>query len=289
MGYSHAMGDPVGVDLTQQPEVETLIVHLRPHCVLVAAGMAGGIGFNTRYPADLMTHNLQILTNILPTAHRYGVKRLLYFASSCIYPRECPMPAREEMLLTGPMEPTSEPYSLAKLAGLKLCNAYRKQYGADFFGVIPTNLYGPDDTFEPGRAHVVGALFNRIGWAKQMNASEVEIWGTGNARRELLHVDDAAEAAVLLMERYKGEGPVNIGGGEVVSIGDLAQQICEVVGFKGKLRFEASQPEGAPFKALDGHILREMGWCPRRFLPQGLQEVWNAFSALLFGAERKAA
>lgn len=268
-----------GLDAGDPAAVARYFRRSRPTHVIVAAGEKGGIERNRTAPADLMLDNLRVATTVLPLAREHGVPRLLYLASSCVYPRDCPQPAREESLFHGPLEPTSEAYSLAKLAGIGLVRALRRQHGASFIAAIPTNLYGPGDDFDPARAHVAAALMARIDAATRSGAPSVEIWGTGRARRELMHVDDAAEACLLLLEQYDSDQPVNIGGAECVSIGELAVCLREIVGYRGELRFNTSRPDGAPEKRLDGARLRDLGWQPRIPLAAGLAETYAWFRA----------
>jgi len=237
----------------------------------------GGILANDRRPAEFLYDNLMIAANVIAAARRADVKKLLFLGSSCIYPRLAPQPMREQDLLTGPLEPTNQWYALAKIAGLKLCAAYRRQYGSDFISAQPTNLYGPGDTYDPQASHVIPALLAKTRRAKAIAAPEVEIWGTGKPRREFLHVDDLADALVFLMERYSGEEQVNVGWGKDVSIAELARLVAEVVGYKGGFRFATDKPDGAPRKLLEVSKLAALGWHPRIELRDGLADAYRWF------------
>lgn len=246
----------------------------RPEWVFVPGGRSGGIQANQRFPADLMLDNLLIATHILPLAHRYGARRLLYLASSCVYPRLAPQPLQVESLWQGPLEPTNEAYATARLAALTLCKAYRQQHGAPFFTGIPTNLYGPGDHISPEDSHVIPGLLMRMHRAKAEGQPELVLWGSGRARREFLFVDDVADAAILTMEQYEGEGPINLAGGEDVSILELARLIAEVVGYSGQLQCDSTRPDGMPLKALDGSALAALGWRPQVGLREGLERSY---------------
>ena len=275
------------VDLRRQGATEAWFAAMRPEAVFVAAATVGGILANDTRPAEFLYDNLMIATNAIEAARRAGVAKLLFLGSSCIYPRLAPQPMREEALLTGPLEPTNQWYAIAKIAGLKLCQAYRRQYGADFISAQPTNLYGPGDTYDLQASHVIPALIAKIHSAKASGAGEVEIWGTGTPRREFLHVDDLADALVFLMERYSGEEHVNIGWGEDVSIADLARLIAAAVGYDGGFRFATDKPDGAPRKLLDVGRLTALGWRPRIGLRDGLADAYRWFrdnGALVGGA-----
>ncbi|HXP29624.1 MAG TPA: GDP-L-fucose synthase [Stellaceae bacterium] len=265
------------VDLRRQAETEAWLVSARPDAVFVAAATVGGILANDRRPAEFLYDNLMIAANVIAAARRADVKKLLFLGSSCIYPRLAPQPMREQDLLTGPLEPTNQWYALAKIAGLKLCAAYRRQYGSDFISAQPTNLYGPGDTYDPQASHVIPALLAKTRRAKAIAAPEVEIWGTGKPRREFLHVDDLADALVFLMERYSGEEQVNVGWGKDVSIAELARLVAEVVGYKGGFRFATDKPDGAPRKLLEVSKLAALGWHPRIELRDGLADAYRWF------------
>ncbi len=266
-------------DLRRQEPTEAWLAANRPDAVFVAAATVGGILANDTRPAEFLYDNLMIAANLVEAARRTGVKKLLFLGSSCIYPRLAPQPMTEEALLTGVLEPTNQWYAVAKIAGLKLCAAYRRQYGSDFISAQPTNLYGPGDTYDLQASHVVPALIARTHHAKVTGAKEVEIWGTGAPRREFLHVDDLADALVFLMERYSDELHINVGWGEDVGIRELAELIAEVVGFKGGFRYATDKPDGTPRKLLDTSRLSAMGWRPRIALRDGLADAYRWFLA----------
>ena len=265
------------VDLRRQAELEDWMSAQRPHGVFLAAATVGGILANDTRPAEFLYDNLMIETNILHAAGRAKVEKLLFLGSSCIYPRLAPQPMAEDALLTGPLEPTNQWYALAKIAGIKLAQAYRRQYGADFISAMPTNLYGPGDNFDLAASHVVPALIAKTHAAKRAATAEVEIWGTGAPRREFLYVDDLADALVFLMRRYSGEEHVNVGTGTEVTIHALADLIRTVVGFEGGLRFDTSKPDGAPRKLLDVTKLTTLGWSARTPLEDGLAWTYRWF------------
>jgi GDP-L-fucose synthase len=267
------------VDLRRQADVERWFAANTPEVVFVAAATVGGILANDTRPAEFLYDNLMIAGNIIEAARRNGTKKLLYLGSSCIYPRLAPQPMTEDALLSGPLEPTNQWYAVAKIAGLKLCGAYRRQYGADFISAQPTNLYGPGDTYDLQASHVVPALIAKMHQAKTTGAKEVEIWGTGAPKREFLHVDDLADALAFLMERYSGESHVNVGWGEDVSIRELAGLVAEVVGFTGSFRYDTAKPDGSPRKLLDVAKLAALGWRPRIALRDGLQDAYRWFVA----------
>jgi GDP-L-fucose synthase len=265
------------LDLRRQAEVERWFEAQRPEAVFVAAATVGGILANDTRPAEFLYDNLLIAGNVIAAARQAGVAKLLYLGASCTYPRLAPQPMAEETLLQGALEPTNQWYAVAKIAGLKLAAAYRRQYGSDFIAAQPTNLYGPGDTYDLGASHVIPALIAKTHRAKRAGEATVEIWGTGTPRREFLHVDDLADALVFLMERYSGEGPVNVGCGEDISIEDLARLVAEVVGFTGGFRYDAGKPDGAPRKLLDVARLRSLGWRPHIDLRQGLEDAYRWF------------
>lgn len=264
------------LDLTDQHAVEAFFAAERPEYVFLAAAKVGGIHANNTYPAEFIRDNLAIQTNAIHSAWKYGAKKLLFLGSSCIYPRACPQPIKEEYLLTGPLEPTNEWYAIAKIAGIKMCQAYRKQYGFDAICAMPTNLYGPGDNYHPENSHVVPALIRRFHEARLSNAPEVVVWGTGKPLRELLHVDDLANALVMLMQDYSGSEMINIGSGDEASIADLAKLISDVVGYQGQIRFDPSKPDGTPRKRLDSSLLGTLGWAPRIDLASGLDTAYHA-------------
>ncbi len=265
------------LDLTRQDAVEAWMADARPDAIFLAAAKVGGIHANSTMPSAFLYENLMIAANVIRAAHANDVGRLLFLGSSCIYPREAPQPIPEEALLTGPLEPTNEWYALAKIAGIKLAAAYRREYGRDYISAMPTNLYGPGDNFHPLNSHVPAALLRRFHEAKQANAPEVEIWGTGTPLREFLHVDDMADACVFLMRHYSGEEIVNVGSGDEVSIADFARLIATAVDYAGKLRFDPTRPDGMPRKLLDSTRLREMGWRKKIPLGEGLRAYYHWF------------
>jgi len=267
------------VDLRRQGPTEAWMEKARPEAVFVAAATVGGILANDTRPAEFLYDNMMIEGNIIEAARRSGVKKLLFLGSSCIYPRLAHQPMAETELLTGPLEPTNQWYAIAKIAGLKLCAAYRRQYGSDFISAQPTNLYGPGDTYDLQASHVIPALIAKMHRAKVTGASEVEIWGTGQPRREFLHVDDLADALVFLMERYSDESHVNIGWGEDVSIAELARLVAETVGFKGQLRYATDKPDGMPRKLLDVGFMNGLGWRAKIHLRDGVSDAYRWFVA----------
>jgi len=265
------------LDLLRQNAVEDWLRKARPDVVLVAAARVGGIHANSTRPAEFLYENLAIQNHLIHGAYLAGVEKLLFAASSCIYPRAAPQPMKEEYLLTGPLEPTNEGYALAKIAGLKMCEAYRRQYGCDFIAAIPPNLYGPNDNFDPLASHVIAGMLRRAHQARLEGAPSFEIWGTGVARREFLHVDDAADACIFLLTRYSGELAPNVGSGEDVSIRELAAMVCEVVGYTGPITFDAGKPDGMPVKRLDVGRVQAMGWKASIPLAAGLASTYEWF------------
>ncbi|MDP6352591.1 MAG: GDP-L-fucose synthase [Alphaproteobacteria bacterium] len=265
------------LDLRRQAAVEDWIGAARPHAVFVAAATVGGILANDSRPAEFLYDNLVIETNIIEAARRVGVAKLVLLGSTCIYPRLAAQPMREESLLTGPLEPTNQWYAVAKIAGIKLCDAYRRQYGCDFVSAQPTNVYGPNDNFDLASAHVLAALLRRIHEARLSGAAEVPIWGTGRPRREFLHVADLADALVYLMHNYSAEGPINIGTGHEISIGDLARLIAETVGYEGEFHYQTDKPDGTPRKLSDVSRMRALGWTARIGLDDGLRQTYRWF------------
>jgi GDP-L-fucose synthase len=262
------------LDLRRQNAVEAWIAAERPQAVFLAAATVGGIHANQARPAEFLYDNLAIAANVVEAAHRSGVEKLMVLGSSCVYPRLAAQPVAEAELLTGPLEPTNEWYAVAKIAAIKLAQAYRRQYGCNFVAVNPTNLYGPGDNFDPAESHVVSALLRKLHEAKERGDS-VEIWGTGTPRREYLFVDDAADALVFLMRHYSEEAVINVAGGEEVSIADLAERIARVVGYRGRFTFDPTKPDGMPRKALRGDRLAAMGWEPRTPLNEGLRVTYE--------------
>jgi GDP-L-fucose synthase len=267
------------VDLRNQAAVDRWFDEHRPEAVFLAAARVGGIHQNDTYPADFLYDNLAIATNVIEASRRTSVAKLLFLGSSCIYPRLAPQPMPESCLLSGPLEPTNQWYAIAKIAGLKLCQAYRRQHGCDFVSVMPTNLYGPNDNFDLLSSHVLPALLAKIDTGVQQDRDAVEIWGSGRPRREFLHVDDLADAVVFLMKTWSDEEPINIGAGADVTISELARLIAEIVGFTGRFVFDASKPDGTPRKLLDVSRLTALGWHPRIDLEAGIRQTYDWYRA----------
>ena len=265
------------LDLLSRPEVDSFFASERPEYVFLAAAKVGGILANSTYPADFLRDNLAIELNVVDAAWRNGVAKLEFLGSSCIYPKFAPQPMREEYLLTGELEPTNEWYAIAKIAGIKLCQAYRAQYGFHAISLMPTNLYGPGDNFDLKNSHVLPALIRKFHEAKLEGRSEVTIWGTGTPRREFLHVDDLAAASVFLMQHYDEPGIVNVGTGEDVTISELARLVAESVGFDGRLVFDPSKPDGTPRKLLDVSKLHQLGWHHGTSLQEGIRSTYEWF------------
>lgn len=263
------------LDLRSQPAAAEFFAAEKPEYVFLAAAKVGGILANNTYPAEFIHDNLAIQTNVIHQSYLHGVKKLLFLGSSCIYPKLAPQPMKEEHLLTGVLEPTNEPYAIAKIAGIKMCQAYNRQYGTRFISVMPTNLYGPNDNFDLQTSHVLPALIRKFHEAKINNRAFVEIWGSGLPRREFLHVDDLAAACLFLMQRYDGSEIVNIGVGEDITIKDLALLIKEIVGFEGELRFDSGKPDGAPRKLLDVSRLHALGWKAAISLREGISAAYR--------------
>jgi GDP-L-fucose synthase len=267
------------LDLRNQDAVNRWFAANRPEYVFLVAGTVGGILANSTRPAEFIYDNMMIHATVVDAAYREGVTKLLYLGSSCIYPRECPQPMKEEYLLTGPLEPTNEPYAVAKIAGIKLCQSYRRQYGCDFISAMPTNLYGPNDNFDLTSSHVLPALIRKFHDAKTEGRSEVVIWGTGVARREFLHVDDLADACVFILERYDGDLHINVGTGEDLSIRELAEMVREIVHPQARLTFDTTKPDGTPRKLLDVSRLHALGWTHHIGLRQGIEATYRWFLA----------
>lgn len=265
------------LDLTEQSAVRDFFDRERPGAVILAAARVGGIQANNTRPAEFIRDNLLIQDNVIDAAHRAGVEKFVFLGSSCIYPKLAPQPIKEEYLLTGPLEPTNEWYAVAKIAGLKMCQAYRREYGFNAISLMPTNLYGPGDNFDLQNSHVLPALIRRFHEAKLRGDDRVTVWGTGTPRREFLYVDDLADAVLHLLETYDGEPIVNIGWGEDVTIGELAHLIAGVAGFRGEVRFDAGKPDGAPRKLLDTTRLSGLGWRPKIPLAAGLERTYAWF------------
>ncbi|WP_116235609.1 GDP-L-fucose synthase [Parasphingopyxis lamellibrachiae] len=263
------------VDLRDQAQVRAFLADVRPQAVVLAAAKVGGIVANDSYPADFLYENLVIETNVIEAAFRNDVEKLLFLGSSCIYPKFAPQPIPESALLTGPLEPTNEWYAIAKIAGLKLCEAYRKQYGVDYISAMPTNLYGPGDNFDLTSSHVLPALIRKAHKAKEQGESGMVIWGTGSPLREFLHADDCADALVFLLKHYSDAEHVNIGSGEDITIADLARLVMEIVGFEGELEFDTSKPDGTPRKLMSDEKLKSLGWKSSIRLQQGIADVYD--------------
>ena len=267
------------VDLTNQAQTEEWIERQRPNAIFLAAGRVGGIHANNAFPADFLADNIAIALNVMRAAVAAKVQKLLFLGSSCIFPRNAPQPMTEEMLLTGPLESTNEWYAVAKIAGIKLAQAYRRQFGVDFISVMPTNLYGPGDNYHPENSHVPAALLRRFHEAKLANAPQVSVWGSGNPKREFLAVDDLSDACVFIMKHYSGDQFLNAGTGREVSIREFAEMVAEVVGYRGELAFDTSRPDGTPRKLLDVSKLAALGWQAKTPLREGLQAAYADFLA----------
>ncbi len=265
------------LDLEIQKNVNDFFERQRPEYVFLAAAKVGGIYANNTYPADFIYNNLIIEANVIHASYRYGVKKLLFLGSSCIYPRLAPQPMKEEHLLTGELEPTNESYAIAKIAGIKLCQAYNRQHGTNFISVMPTNLYGPNDNYHPMDSHVLPALLRRFNEAKTEGQPFVEIWGTGTPRREFMYSEDMAEACIFLINNYEGSGIINIGTGEDITIRELAEVVARVVGYGGEIRWDISKPDGTPRKLLDVTSLHNMGWHHKTTFQEGLRLTYQDF------------
>src|SRR5262245_20819289 len=266
-------------DLERQDQTEKFLNATKPDVVVIAAAKVGGIYANDVYPAEFIANNLAIALNVISGSCKAGVKKLLFLGSSCVYPKFAHQPIREAELLTGPLEPTNEWYAVAKIAGIKLCQAFHRQYGADFISLMPTNLYGPGDNYHPEHSHVLPALIRRLHEAKREESPSMTVWGTGTPRREFLFVDDLADACVFALEYYTGESHLNVGSGEEVTIADAAKLVGEVIGYKGKLVFDTSRPDGTPRKLLDSSKLNQMGWQAGTSLREGLKLTYSEFIA----------
>ena len=276
-GYEGLVGVADDPDFIDAGAVEDAFAALAPDYVFVTAGRSGGIGLNRREPAGLMRDNLLVASHALESARRHRVRKLLYLASSCAYPRACPQPMREEALMTGPLEPTSAPYALAKLAGLMLCHAYRSEHGSPFVAAIAGDSFGPGAELDPEDSHVVAALMGKMHRARCAEAPSVEVWGTGAARRDFIFVDDLAEACLCVMEHYDDPGPINLGGGGELSIAELATLIRDVVGYRGEIRFDRTRPDGTPRKVLDGGRLAALGWQRQLSMREALRRTYEWF------------
>lgn len=278
LGYHNIIGrSSKELDLRNQQAVSDFFIEEKPNYVFLAAAKVGGIQANNIYRAEFLYDNLMIEANIIDSAYKSGVEKLLFLGSSCIYPKLAPQPMTEDYLLTGELEQTNEPYAIAKIAGIKLCESYRRQYGANFISAMPTNLYGPNDNYNLQNSHVLPALIRKFHEAKKNNLSSLEVWGSGSPKREFLHVNDLAEACVFLMTDYDGEDWLNIGTGEDISIKDLALLIKSIVGFEGELTFDNSKPDGTPRKLMDVSRLHKLGWKHKLELKEGIESVYSEF------------
>jgi GDP-L-fucose synthase len=269
--------DRAQLDLTHKQAVRDFFAKEKPAVVIFAAAKVGGIKANNDQPVEFLLDNLRIQDNVIAAAHESGTRKLLFLGSSCIYPKHAPQPIPESALLSGPLEPTNEAYAIAKIAGIKLCQAYVREYGSNFISAMPTNLYGPNDNFDLETSHVLAALLRKAHEAKTTGARELVVWGTGRPRREFLHVDDLASACLFLLEKYDSPEIVNVGWGEDISVRELAELICEVVGFHGKLAWDSTKPDGTPRKLLDITKLRNLGWQPTIPLRQGIASTYDWF------------
>ena len=277
-GYSNlALRSHLELDLTVQEKVYTFFKEEHPNYVFLAAAQVGGILANTTYRAEFIYSNLAIQNNVLDAAWKYNAKRLMFLGSSCIYPKHCPQPIKESYLLTGPLETTNESYAIAKIAGIKTCEAYNYQYKTDYVTVMPTNLFGPNDNFEPETSHVMPALIQKIHQAKISKAKHVTIWGTGSPKREFLHVNDMASACVFLLEKESFKDIINVGSGFDLTIRELAEMICKIIGFTGELNFDTSKPDGPPRKLLDISRLQSLGWQPKFILEDSIASTYSWF------------
>lgn len=278
LGYNNlAVRTHRELELTDRQAVAEFFEQEKPEYVFLAAARVGGIQANSQFPVDFLQENLRIQNNVIEAAYTSGVKKLLFLGSSCIYPRLADQPLREDALLTGPLEPTNEWYAIAKIAGIKLCQAYRRQYGFDAISVMPTNLYGPDDNFDLESSHVLPALMRKCHEAKIRQEDTVVLWGSGRPRREFLHADDMADACIFLMRKYSSEDIINIGVGDDLTIRELAGLIAEVTGFEGKFEYDTSKPDGTPRKLMDVSGLNQLGWRSKLSLREGLKSTYDAF------------
>ncbi|HEY2102352.1 MAG TPA: GDP-L-fucose synthase [Chthoniobacterales bacterium] len=277
-GFQNIITRPrAGLDLRKERAVRNFFAREKPQIVILAAAKVGGIKANSDAPVEFLVENLQVQNNVLGAAYESGVRKLLFLGSSCIYPKLAPQPIAETALLTGPLEPTNDAYAIAKIAGIKLCQAFRREYGANFISVMPTNLYGPGDNFDLETSHVLAALLRKAHEAKRDRAHELVVWGTGQPRREFLHADDLAAAILFLLEHYDSPEIINIGCGEDISIHDLARLICDVVGFEGELAWDHSKPDGTPRKLLDISKISKLGWSPTISLREGIAQTYDWF------------
>ena len=280
-GFSNlVMRTHAELDLQNQVAVEAFFEQEKPEYVFLAAAKVGGIHANNTYPADFLRDNIQIQTNVIDTAYRHGVRKLLFLGSSCIYPRDCPQPIKEKYLLNGPLEPTNEWYAIAKIAGIKMCQAYKQQFGFNAICAMPTNLYGPGDNYDLETSHVLGALIRKFSDAVAGDSGSVDVWGSGKPRREFLHVDDLADACVLLMQQYNDPAIVNVGSGSDLSIAELAEMIAKLAGFHGRIDFDPNRPDGTPRKLLDTSRMQALGWTPGIDLESGLRRTLTEYAAI---------
>ncbi len=279
-GFSNLVTrDHSQLDLADESAVAKIFAEERADIVIVAAAKVGGIKANNDYPVEFLLENLRIQNNVIRSAYEAGVRKLLFLGSSCIYPKFAPQPIPETALLSGPLEPTNEAYAIAKVAGIKLCQAYSREYGANFISAMPTNLYGPNDNFDLEASHVLAALMRKAHEAKERKDQKLIVWGTGKPRREFLHVDDLASACLLLLVKYDSPDIINVGCGEDISIRELAELICDVVGFEGELAWDTTKPDGTPRKLLDVTKLRALGWKPAITLREGIAQTYDWFRA----------
>ena len=277
-GFERIVGEPPDEpELTDDRQVEAFFAEARPDLVFLTAGTVGGIEANQQRPAELMHHNLLVTTHVLHAAHRYGVEKLLYLASSCSYPKEAPQPFQPSSIMTGALEETSAAYATAKLTGIQLCQAYRRQFGRRFFSAIPANPFGPHDDFNQNTGHVISALMSRIHQAKMNDQREVILWGTGRPRREFIYSQDLAAACMFVMTHYHDAEPINLGSGVELSIAELAKEVARVVGYCGRMRFDSSKSDGMPRKSLDSSKLFDLGWRPKIHFRTGLEETYSWF------------
>lgn len=270
--------DRAALDLRRQDAVETWVAENKPEVVIIAAAKVGGIKANDAYPVDFLYDNLAIQTNILRAAAEQGVARVMVLGSSCVYPKHAEQPIREKTLLTAPLEPTNQWYALAKISAMKLAESYRRQHGRDFISVVPTNLYGPGDNFDLEQGHVISALMRKIHEAKQAGRASVEIWGTGSPKREFVFVEDAADGLVFLLQHYADGAPINLAGGEEISIRELAGMLAEIIGYQGRFEYLTDRPDGMPRKLLDSQRISKMGWAPKTSLREGLATTYRWFA-----------
>lgn len=275
-GYKNIFSSSlIGLDASIQPSVYHFFSKYRPAYVFLGSTRSGGIEANQKFAAEFIYHNLESQNNIIYSAQKFGVKKLIYFGSSCVYPKECPQPIKEEYLLTGELEKTSEPYAVSKIAGIKLCQSFKRQYGFNAIVMIPATIYGPGSDTDAPSAHVMGALIEKIEQAVREGQEEVSLWGTGRPRREFIYVEDFVQAALLLMDRYDGEEMINAGCGYDITIKDLAETVAEIIGFKGRIIFDPSRPDGARHKLLDNSWITKLGWEPRVPLREGIEKTYQ--------------